>query len=61
MIASLPVWAGEGVDLVTGLRHEYWLPKVQDEDALTWAGRLRPKNLVPARCQVCDPWQSPYV
>ncbi|AWW43319.1 dioxygenase [Streptomyces sp. AS58] len=47
VIPPLPVWAGEGVDLITDLPSAADLVTTlaaQAEDALTWAGRLRPDN-----------------
>ena len=46
-IPPLPVWAGEAVDLITDLPSAADLVTTlaaQAEDALTWAGRLRPNN-----------------
>ncbi|WP_367048592.1 nitronate monooxygenase [Streptomyces sp. Je 1-332] len=47
MISPLPVWAGEGVDLITDLPAAADLVTTladQAEDALAWAGRRRPIN-----------------
>ncbi|WP_274564962.1 NAD(P)H-dependent flavin oxidoreductase [Streptomyces spiramyceticus] len=46
-IPSLPVWAGEAVDLITDLPSAANLVTTlaaHAEDALTWAGRRRPNN-----------------
>ncbi|WP_049573295.1 NAD(P)H-dependent flavin oxidoreductase [Streptomyces sp. SBT349] len=46
-IPPLPVWAGEAVDLITDLPSAADLVTTlatEAEDALTWAGRLRPKD-----------------
>ncbi|MGW0711563.1 NAD(P)H-dependent flavin oxidoreductase [Streptomyces sp. NPDC002643] len=47
VIPPLPLWAGEGVDLITDLPSAANLVTTlaaQAEDALTWAGRRRPNN-----------------
>ncbi|MEY9989169.1 nitronate monooxygenase [Streptomyces sp. V4I8] len=47
VIPPLPVWAGEGVDLITDLPSAADLVTTlaaQAEDALTWAGRRRPSK-----------------
>ncbi|MER8153576.1 hypothetical protein [Streptomyces sp. NPDC094472] len=47
VIPPLPVWAGEGVDLITDVPSAADLvtePAAQAEDALLWAGRIRPND-----------------
>lgn len=51
-IPALPVWAGEGVDLINDLPSAADLVTTlaaQAEDALAWAGRLRPNHRQRAR------------